>query len=129
MNAIRRLEIAVVDDDDAVRNTVRDLLEFHGYNVAAYSSGADFLAAANREVGCLIVDYTMPAMTGVELVERVRSDGATYPVVLMSGHHSSTILARADELGINKIVAKPFSFRDLLEFLNSACSADSRVVE
>jgi CheY-like chemotaxis protein len=64
----------------------------------------------------------MPYMTGLELAERLRADGANIPILLMTGSPTPAILARAAEVGIDRVVEKPTSDDDLLDFINAARS-------
>ena len=67
--------IAIVDDDRAVLDSLRMLLEVMGYPAATFESASEFLRSDMREVECLILDHHMPNMTGLELAERLRADG------------------------------------------------------
>ena len=66
-------KVAVVDDDQGVRDSLRFLLEVIGYTVETFASAAEFLKANVRHFACLILDHHMPNMTGLELVERLRA--------------------------------------------------------
>lgn len=109
--------VAVVDDDIAVLDSLRVLLEATGHRVAVYASAAAFLAAGGTWPACLILDHQMPEMTGLELAARLRQDGARVPVLLVTGALSLTIVARAAELGIERVLEKPLDEGDLLSFV------------
>ena len=84
--------VAVVDDDDAVRDSLRFLLEIAGYSVASYGSAAQFLHEAPiGELVCLVVDQHMPDQTGLQLVARLRAQGVTLPVALITGSPSADL--------------------------------------
>ncbi len=88
--------IAVVDDDEAVRDSLAFLLTVTGHKVAAYASAADFLDRCDMcGVAGLILDHHMPKQTGLELLARLRSDGRALPVLLVTGSPSPEIVARA----------------------------------
>ena len=74
--------IAIVDDDAAICDSTRFLLETYDFDVHTYQSGADFLRD-NPVIGCLIVDYHMPGLNGLELVTELRKRGRTVPVIIM----------------------------------------------
>jgi two-component system, LuxR family, response regulator FixJ len=76
----------VVDDDDAVRDSIRMLLESQGFTVCTYASGWSFLreARANRN-SCLVVDVNMPGMNGLELLDQLRRDGIMVPAIVVYG--------------------------------------------
>jgi two-component system, LuxR family, response regulator FixJ len=109
--------VAVVDDDQAVRDSLRFLLEVIGYTVEIFASAAEFLLANVRNFACLILDHHMPNMTGLELAERLRADGAVIPILLITGSPSPTITARAAGLGI-KVLDKPPTDEALIDFIN-----------
>src|SRR5277367_848135 len=108
--------VAVVDDDPGVLDSLKFLLEAAGHTVAAYASAAAFLCDRATRVACLILDHHMPEMTGLELVAQLRGEGARMPVLLTTGSPSPAIVARAAELGIEKVLEKPLDEDDLLSF-------------
>jgi two-component system, LuxR family, response regulator FixJ len=113
--------IAVVDDDTAVLDSFRFVLELSGYQVATYSSAMAFLENDRAQAHCLILDQHMPSMTGLELVTRLRADGRNIPIMLVTAAPSPVIAARAAELGIDEVFEKPPSEEDLLRFI-TRCS-------
>ena len=127
MVEVKQPTIAVVDDDDAVRDSLRFLLEVIGHQAATFASAAEFLKAEMQWLGCLILDHHMPGMTGLELVERLRSDGASIPILLITGSPSPSIVARAAELGIDRVLEKPATEEDLLDFVNATQSGGKQL--
>jgi two-component system, LuxR family, response regulator FixJ len=111
--------VAIVDDDDAVRDSLRFLLEIIGHTVETFASAADFLTADQRPIGCLILDHHMPGMTGLELAERLRTDGSIIPILMVTGSPSSAIAARAAELGVIKVLEKPPGEKDVIDFIRA----------
>jgi two-component system response regulator FixJ len=110
--------IVVVDDDDAVRDSLAFLLTVTGHNVVTYASAADFLDRCDlRRVAGLILDHHMPQQTGLELLASLREDGRTMPVLLVSGSPSPEIVARASALGVDRVLEKPVSDERLMEFV------------
>jgi two-component system response regulator FixJ len=104
-----------------VRDSLRLLLEVSGHPVEAFASAAEFLKAGMHHTGCLILDHHMPEMTGLQLAERLHSDGAVMPILMITGSPSPAIVARANELGI-KVLEKPFRAGDLIDFINDSQS-------
>jgi FixJ family two-component response regulator len=94
-------------------------LEVAGHVVETFASAADFLKSEVKHLACLILDHHMPHMTGLELAERLRADGSAIPILLITGLPSPAIVARAAELGISRVLAKPFDEGDLPEFVNA----------
>jgi two-component system response regulator FixJ len=111
--------IAVVDDDDAVRDSLRFFLETVDHPVVAFASGPEFLAHDGSGLACLILDHHMPEMTGLQLAEQLREGGTRLPILLVTGLPSPSIVARAAELGIERVLEKPPGDDDILEFITS----------
>ena len=127
MVEVKQPTIAVVDDDAAVRDLLNFLLEVIGHQTATFASAAEFLKAETQWPGCLILDHHMPDMTGLELAERLRTGGARFPILLITGSPSPSIVARAAELGIDRVLEKPATEEDLLEFVNATQSAGNQL--
>lgn len=119
MSEVKRQTIAVVDDDDAVRDSLRLLLETLNRPVVAFASGHEFLAHDGSGLACLVLDHHMPEMTGLQLAEQLRASGNQLPILLVTGSPSPSIVARAAELGIERVLEKPPEEDDILEFIAS----------
>ena len=111
--------VAVVDDDESVRDAVRFLLETVDYAVRAYESPLRMLGDGWRNLDCLVVDQHMPGMTGLEMLGRMRADGVRLPVVLITGSISPDLERRAAELGA-RVLVKPLVEDDLLAVIDEA---------
>ena len=122
--AVQR-SVAIVDDDHAVLDSLRFLLEVVGFLVEVFSSAAEFLAVDVRHFACLILDHHMPNMTGLELAENLRAGGSDIPIMLVTASPSPAIIARAAELGIDRVLEKPLADEDLIEFINLSRSRRS----
>jgi len=110
--------IAIVDDDAAVRDSTRLLLEVAGCCVETFASPCDFLArAANSNFDRLILDQHMPHLTGLELAKRLRATGNTMPIMLITGALTPDIVKRANEMHLEKVAEKPASATDLMRFV------------
>jgi two-component system response regulator FixJ len=102
--------IYIVDDDEAVRESLQLLLEASGYTVRTYASAPAFLeAAAGLDFGCLIVDLQMPEMDGLELQRRLAERGIALPVVVVTAHGDVATAVRAMRAGAIDFVEKPFT--------------------
>lgn len=113
--------IAIVDDDIAVLESTRLLLEIAGHQVETFASPCDFLAqAANDTFDCLILDHHMPRLTGLELARRLRSQGSTMPIMLITGSLTPDIVIRARDMHLEKVVEKPASEGELMDFIAAA---------
>lgn len=114
----RRQSVAVVDDDAAVRDSLRFLLEAAGYDVLAFGSASEFLSSAGiGELACALVDHHMPQVTGLELVARIRAAWPELRVALMTGSPSAELSRRAQELGVTDMLEKPLQEQRLLQFV------------
>jgi len=119
MTLERNDAVAVVDDDQSVRDSLKFLLEVAGHRVGTYGSAMAFLEDQAVRPACLIIDQHMPQLTGLDLAARLRTDGVGIPILLMSGAVSPGIVARAAQLGIEKVLPKPPTEDDLLGFVNA----------
>ncbi len=115
--AKKEKRILIVDDEPAVRRTVRSALESAGYECAESESGAAALAwLEENKADAIIADYHMPGLSGLKLLERVRGklDGKSPPVILLTGSLEEKDKLKAKELGAYAIVDKPCNFRELV---------------
>jgi len=116
--------VHVVDDDEAVRDSLRILLESYGMNVRDYACAPDFLAANAQIIeGCLLLDLHMPGMTGLELLELLRKRGYHLPVVMITGRSDSVLREKALRAGAVTLLDKPVDDDLLLDSLNGALAA------
>ena len=110
--------VGILDDDPAVRESLRFLLDVSGYPAATFESADDFLAHRDHAgLAGLILDHHMPRVTGLELVARLRTAGDTLPVLLITGSPSPAITAQAAALGVVRTMEKPPAEDDLLRFV------------
>lgn len=102
--------VFVVDDDAAVRDSLKALLESDGLTVEVYGAGQKFLDAhgANRG-GCLLLDVQMPDMNGLELQRKLADNGSSLPVVIITGHGDVPIAVKALKAGAVDFIEKPFT--------------------
>lgn len=118
--------VFVVDDDEAVRSSLKLLLKSIGLPVMAFPSAQDFLAAYRPEqAGCLILDIRMPGMSGPELQQQLNVRGAVIPVVFISGHGDIPMAVEAMQHGAFDFLQKPFRDQDLIDRVQRAMERDS----
>jgi two-component system CheB/CheR fusion protein len=111
----------VVDDDPAILEAMRDLLEANGCVVETFTSGAAFFAARRPDRnGCVLVDAFMPGMDGFELIERLRAENNALPAIMVTGAGDVPIAVRAMKAGAVDFIEKPVSARELLDCLHNA---------
>jgi len=110
MTAISRPKptVLVLDDDAPVRSSLQFLLETHGFGVQAFQNAAALLDwPALRTAGCIVVDYKMPDLDGLEVTAKLRSSGVETPVILITGFSDKTIFAKAAAAGVQQVLLKP----------------------
>jgi FixJ family two-component response regulator len=111
--------VFVIDDDNAVRHSVCMLLESYGIVARPYASGAAFLADSPAAYGCLLVDVEMPGMTGLELLDRLRSSGIAIPAIVMTSAPTSLVQRSVDRAGAT-LLRKPFRPGELMASIETA---------
>ena len=118
--AITRPIIAVVDDDAAVRNSLKFSLEIDGFSIRTYACAEELLSSGNLDnFQCLVVDQDLPRMTGLELVTALRAQGVKVPTLLISGRLTPAVTRQASVAGI-PVVEKPFLGNGLIESIRAA---------
>lgn len=123
--------IAIVDDDEAIRDALSDLLLVEGFACSAFDGAAPFLAQyGHRGFDCLITDMRMPGMSGLELLEHLHGLGSTLPVIVLTSVIDEQSRGQSHELGARAWLTKPVADKVLLNELknalksgNSACPA------
>ena len=100
--------IYVVDDDFGVLGSLRFMLETDGFEVRTFRSGAALLdAVIETEADCIVIDYKMPNMNGIDLANRLRDREVGAPIVMITGYPDESISARAAAAGVHHVVMKP----------------------
>jgi two-component system response regulator FixJ len=115
--------VYIVDDDEAVRDSLSVLLESKGYAVKSFVSAPEFLSAAPLlPVGCLIVDIRMPEMDGLELQQHLTDRSLDFPLIVITGHGDVPLAVRAMKAGAVDFIEKPFASEAILSSLEAALS-------
>ena len=117
----RSSTVFVVDDDQAVGEAIGDLLQENGYSVRLFKDAAAFLEAYRPGChGCLLVDALMPGMSGVALIERLKSDGHDLPAIVITGSGAVPMAVQAMKAGAVDFIEKPVGHQDLLASVQRA---------
>jgi two-component system, LuxR family, response regulator FixJ len=112
--------ICIVDDDDAVADSLRALLESFGFSVRSYSSGSEFLADERcRAASCLLIDQHMPGMSGLDVIGHLQREGVRIPAILISGQLDHSTRELATRLGVCALVDKPFAAGRLVRLVQA----------
>lgn len=118
--------VFVVDDDDAVRSSLKMLLKSVGRTVVDYQSATAFLSAYEFDrPGVLVLDIRMPGMSGLELQDELNARGAIIPVIFISGHADVPMAVEAVQHGAFDFLQKPFRDQDLIDRVQGAMERDT----
>lgn len=113
--------VYLVDDDDSVRRSVGFMLKTSGLTVESFSSGVQFLKEARKlDPGAILLDIRMPEMDGLEVQAELNERGATFPVIVMTGHGDVEVAVKAMKGGAIDFIEKPFDKAVVLEALEQA---------
>jgi len=117
--------VYIVDDDEAMRDSLLWLLESQSFSVTAYSSAEDFLAACRDGMaGCIVLDVRMPGMSGLELYEKLNARHCTLPVIFITGHGDVPMAVSALKRGAVDFIEKPFGDKDMLRLIEQCLELD-----
>jgi two-component system response regulator FixJ len=117
--------VFIVDDDEAVRNSLRLLVKSVGLSATALVSAQEFLASYDPlQPGCLVLDVRMPGMSGLELQQQLNLRGAVIPVIFITGHGDVPMAVAAMQQGAFDFLQKPFRDQDLMDRIQRALEKD-----
>ena len=118
--------IHVIDDDDAVRQSLAFLLRTAGLTVRAFESAKAFLDILPQvNSGCVVTDVRMPEMTGIDLLRQLRDSNPDLPVIVITGHGDVSLAVEAMKIGAVDFLEKPFDDDQLLAAVRSALNRDA----
>jgi FixJ family two-component response regulator len=113
--------VAIVDDDESVRTSLRGLLRAAGLPAKAFASAEEFLDSGQQHhAACLIADIRMPGMSGLELQARLNSQNCRIPTIFITAHGDTDMRMQALRAGASEFLPKPFSDHVLLELVRAA---------
>jgi FixJ family two-component response regulator len=118
--------VAIVDDDESIRITLKDLLESAGLQACVFTCAEHFLKSARlADVTCAIADMRMPGMSGLEMHEHLAAAGRAIPMILMTAYPDEPVRARALGAGVAGYLVKPFTDHELLGCIKSVVRPDN----
>ena len=121
--------IYVVDDDYDVRTSLRFLLETEGFDVRTFRSGVALLGSSTRNrADCLVVDYKMAELDGLELAPGCEGSSVSTPIILITGYPDENISAKASSAGVRQVLLKPNLEGNLIDCVRNAIDTPSRQV-
>ncbi len=108
------ITIAIVEDEEELRENLQDLLEFKGYTVKAYTNAEDMLADFDSlDAKLVLMDFQLPGMTGIEALPLLKEKKPQTPVALVTASSQQNTREEAEKSGIDRIVLKPYSPQDI----------------
>ena len=116
--------IFIVDDDQAMRDSLSWLLETTGHPVKTFISAQEFLAQYDQSAGCLLLDVRLPGMSGLQLQQKMRDENINLPVIIISGHGDVPMAVKAMQQGALTFLEKPFRDQELLDNIQIALEKD-----
>jgi len=122
--------ISVIDDDASVRTAADNFLSSYGYEVHTFASAEAFLQSARLDdSSCVVADVQMPGMSGLDLLEIIRTRGNDIPFIFITAFPSESVRARAAKASADGLLDKPFSASVLIDCIETAVSRDRRRTE
>ena len=119
--------VVVIDDDEAVLDSLRVLLESEGFDVETFERASIFLQGFDGKLpGCLVTDVRMPEMDGLELLQALSARGPLPPVIVVTGHGDVPMAVQAMKLGARDLLEKPFAPAALIASIRNALTAAAR---
>jgi len=126
----RKKVIAVLDDEAKMRLALARLLKTHGYDVAPFESGDDFLKTVESDrPDCMLLDLHMPRTTGFDVLESMFSMRVGVPIIVITGHDEPGNAERVRDLGAADYLLKPLDESILIEAIQRACTGASPAIE
>src|SRR4030095_941691 len=119
--------ISVVDDDESMREAIKDLIGSMGLSVEDFSSAEEFLKSGRSQLfDCLILDVMMPGLSGLELQQRLKAENQPVPIIFVTAHYSERERTRAMEAGAVDFLGKPFTEQELILAIDASLSMPNK---
>jgi two-component system response regulator FixJ len=114
-------KVYVIDDDEAMRDSLNFLLDSAGFSVTPFESALNFLdLLPGLAFGCVVSDVRMPGLDGIELLKRLKAGHSTFPILIMTGHGDVPLAVEAMKLGATDFLEKPFEDDRLIGMIEAA---------
>jgi two-component system response regulator FixJ len=116
-----RRKVYVIDDDEAMRDSLNFLLSSANFNVTLYQSAQNFIdSVSSLDFGCVVSDVRMPGLDGIELLKRLKAVRCMFPVIIMTGHGDVALAVETMKLGAVDFLEKPFEDDRLIGMIETA---------
>ncbi|MEM9358892.1 MAG: response regulator [Pseudomonadota bacterium] len=115
-------QIVIVDDDDAVRDSLKVLLEAEDYQIATYADAKTFLGVSLEQVQCILLDVRLPDGDGLDILQQLVDRGIEARTIIMTGHGDVPMAVKAMRIGASDFIEKPFEPDDMLQAIERAVS-------
>lgn len=122
------MTIALIEDDEAILDSLRLLLQGHGFSVAGFASAEDFLASAQaKSAACIVSDVRLPGKSGVDLQRMLAAKGIEAPIILITGHGDIAMAVTAMREGASDFIEKPYDAERLIASIERSLAASQRL--
>lgn len=121
--AVDKTVVDIIDDDEAVRDSLAFLLGTSGFEVMTHASPGEFMASFDPErCGCIVTDVRMPEMTGIDLLKYLKDNDNRIPVIVITGHGDIPLAVEAMKLGALDFIEKPFGEDEIIKAVTAGIS-------
>lgn len=122
--------IAIVDDDEAVRQSTSQIMRRSGFHTEMFASGDDFVSSVGAEpASCILLDLHMPGRDGLSVLTTLRERGNSPPVIVVTAHGDLAVAVDAMKLGARDFIEKPYQATDLLSAIETALASSAEVTD
>jgi DNA-binding NtrC family response regulator len=117
--------VLIIDDEELIRNLARDVLEMHGFHILCAENGVEGIAVykANKDtIACIILDLTMPRLSGLETYRQIKEIDTNAKIILSTGHGRDDMVQEIISLGVHGVIQKPYRIEELLHLVQTMMS-------
>jgi DNA-binding NtrC family response regulator len=115
----------IIDDEEMIRDLARDVLEMHGFHILSAENGVDGVAVFKKNkdnIACIILDVTMPRMSGRETYQQLKKIDKNLKIILSTGHGKGEMAQEIIALGVHGVIQKPYRIEELLRLVQKMMS-------